>query len=87
MKAAVPIDRVLYAYSDITIRRINSYDGHQIDLMAIYRKLKILTIVCERLREIGSYCEKMASDIFNAIIETALQHVGLSNSNGVTVLA
>ncbi len=51
---------------------------------AIYR---ILTIAGERLREIGSYCEKTASAIFDAIIENALQYVGLSKSDGVTVLA
>jgi len=39
------------------------------------------------LREIGSYCEKTASVIFDAIIETALQYAGLSKSNRVTVLA
>ena len=50
---------------------------------AIYR---ILTIAGERLREIGSYCEKTASAIFDAIIENALQYVGLSKSDGVTVL-
>jgi hypothetical protein len=50
---------------------------------AIYR---ILTIAGERLREIGSYCEKTASAIFDAIIENALQYVGLSKNDGVTVL-
>lgn len=31
----------------------------------------------EHLSEIGSYCEKTASVIFDAIIETALQYAGL----------
>jgi hypothetical protein len=51
---------------------------------ALYR---ILTLAGERLREIGSYCEKTASAIFDAIIETALQYVGLSKNNGATALA
>lgn len=41
----------------------------------------------EHLSEIGSYCEKTASVIFDAIIETALQYAGLSKNDGVTVLA
>ncbi len=48
---------------------------------AIYR---ILTLAGERLKEIGSYCEKTASVIFDAIIENALKYVGLSKNNGVT---
>jgi DDE superfamily endonuclease len=51
-------------------------------IKALYR---ILTLAGERLREIGSYCEKTASAIFDAIIETALQCVGLSKRDGVTV--
>ena len=51
---------------------------------ALYR---ILTLAGERLREIGSYCEKTASAIFDAIIETALQYVGLTKNEGVTALA
>jgi hypothetical protein len=51
---------------------------------AIYR---ILTLAGERLKEIGSYCEKTAFIIFDAIIENALKYVGFSKSNGVTALA
>ena len=51
---------------------------------ALYR---ILTLAGERLKESGSYCEKTASAIFDAIIGTALQYVGLSKSNGVTAFA
>ena len=51
---------------------------------AIYR---ILTLAGERLKEIGSYCEKTASVIFDAIIENALKCVGLSKSNGLTASA
>ncbi|BBO67267.1 hypothetical protein DSCA_11970 [Desulfosarcina alkanivorans] len=48
---------------------------------ALYR---ILTLAGERLKEFASYCEKTASAIFDAIIGTALQYIGLSKSNGVT---
>jgi len=34
-------------------------------------------IAANRLRAIGSYCEKTASTFFDAIMETALQNVGL----------
>ena len=51
---------------------------------ALYR---LLTLVGERLREIGSYCEKTASVIFDAIIENALKYVSLVKSDGVTVLS
>ena len=57
------------------------------DISFIEALYRIITLAGERLREIGSYCEKTASAIFDAIIETALQHVGLSKSDGVTVLA
>jgi hypothetical protein len=50
---------------------------------ALYR---LLTLAGERLREIGSYCEKTASVIFDAIIENALKYVSLAKSDGVTVL-
>jgi hypothetical protein len=57
------------------------------DISFIEALYRILTLAGERLREIGSYCEKTASTIFDAIIENALQYVGLSKSDGVTVLA
>ncbi len=57
------------------------------DISFIEALYRILTLAGERLRAIGSNCEKTASAIFDAIIETALQYVGLSKSNGVTVLA
>ncbi|WP_372683615.1 transposase [Desulfosarcina sp.] len=57
------------------------------DISFIEALYRILTLAGERLREIGSYCEKTASAIFDAIIENALQYVGLSKSDGVTVLA
>jgi hypothetical protein len=57
------------------------------DISFIEALYRIVTLAGERLREIGSYCEKTASAIFDAIIETALQYVGLSKSNGVRASA
>jgi hypothetical protein len=51
---------------------------------ALYR---LLTLAGERLRESGSYCEKTASVIFDAIIENTLKCVSLVKSDGVTVLS
>jgi hypothetical protein len=56
------------------------------DISFIEALYRILTLAGERLREIGSYCEKTASVIFDAIIENALKYVSLSKSDGVTVL-
>jgi hypothetical protein len=57
------------------------------DISFIEALYRILTLAGEHLKEIGSYCEKTASVIFDAIIETALQYAGLSKSDRVTVLA
>ncbi|BBO67081.1 transposase [Desulfosarcina alkanivorans] len=57
------------------------------DISFIEALYRILTLAGERLRKIGSYCEKTASDIFDAIIESALQYVGLSKSDRVTASA
>jgi hypothetical protein len=56
------------------------------DISFIEALYRLLTLAGERLREIGSYCEKTASVIFDAIIENALKYVSLSKSDGVTVL-
>ena len=45
---------------------------------ALYR---ILTLAAEQLRSIGNFCEKTASAFFDAIMNTALQCVGLSKNN------
>ena len=45
---------------------------------ALYR---ILNLTGEKIRELGSYCEKTAFVIFDTIMENALQYVGLSKSN------
>lgn len=47
-------------------------------LEALYR---ILTLAADHMKNIGSYCEKTASALFDAIINTALQCVGLSKNN------
>jgi hypothetical protein len=57
------------------------------DISFIEALYRILTLTGEHLGAIGSYCEKTASAIFDAIIETSLQYVGLSKSDRVTVLA
>jgi hypothetical protein len=55
------------------------------DISFIEALYRILTSSGQRLRETISYCEKTASAIFDTIIETALQCVGLSKNNGMTV--
>ena len=57
------------------------------DISFIEALYRILTLAGERLREIGSYCEKTASAIFDAIIQTALKSVGLSKNNRLAALA
>jgi hypothetical protein len=51
---------------------------------ALYR---IRTLTAEQLRKIGSHCEKTASDIFDAIMKTALKSVGLSKNKLVAATA
>lgn len=57
------------------------------DISFIEALYRILTLAGQRLRETGSYCEKTASAIFDTIIETALQCVGLSKNNGMVIAA
>jgi hypothetical protein len=56
------------------------------DISFIEALYRILTLAGERLREIGRYCEKTASAIFDVIIENALQYVGLSKSDGMMAI-
>ncbi|MDD3082927.1 MAG: transposase, partial [Desulfobacterales bacterium] len=44
---------------------------------ALYR---ILTLAVDQLKQLGTFCEKTASAFFDAIMNTALQYVGLSKS-------
>ncbi len=45
---------------------------------ALYR---ILTLAARRLRELNSFCEKTATAFFDAVMDAALQCVGLSKNN------
>ena len=45
---------------------------------ALYR---ILALATDRLKQLGTFCQKTAAVFFNAIMETALQCVGLSKNN------
>jgi hypothetical protein len=44
---------------------------------ALYR---ILTLAADRLREMGSFCEKTAQTFFDTLLETALNYVNLSKN-------
>jgi len=39
---------------------------------------RIMTLAGNRLKNLGSYCEKTAAAFFDTIMETALHYVGLS---------
>ena len=45
---------------------------------ALYR---ILALATDRLKQLGTFCQKTAAVFFNTIMETALQCVGLSKNN------
>jgi hypothetical protein len=47
-------------------------------MQALYR---ILTLAADQLRQLGTFCEKTATAFFDAIMDTALQRVGLSKNN------
>jgi len=51
------------------------------DISFIEALYRVLSLAVDQLRKIGSYCEKTASAFFDAIINTALQCVGLSKNN------
>ena len=46
-------------------------------MQALYR---ILTLAADRLKQLGTFCEKTADAFFDAIMDTALQCVGLSKN-------
>ena len=52
--------------------------------LALYR---ILTLAAERLRELGTFCEKTATAFFDAVMDAALQCVDLSKNNFTTASA
>jgi hypothetical protein len=46
-------------------------------MQALYR---ILTPAVDQLRQVNTFCEKTAAAFFDAIMNTALQYVGLSKN-------
>jgi hypothetical protein len=51
------------------------------DISFIEALFRILTLAANRLKEVGTFCEKTATALFDAIMDTALQGVGLSKNN------
>ena len=51
-------------------------------MQALYR---ILTLAADQLKQLGAFCEKTAAAFFDAIMDTALQCVGLSKNKLVIV--
>ena len=51
------------------------------DISFIEALYRILTLAADQLRNLGNFCEKTASVFFDAIMDTALQCVGLSKNN------
>jgi hypothetical protein len=51
-------------------------------MQALYR---ILTLAVDQLKQLGAFCEKTVSAFFDAIMDTALQCVGLSKNKLVIV--
>jgi hypothetical protein len=51
------------------------------DISFIEALYRIMTLAVDRLKNTGDFCEETASAFFDAIMETALQCVGLSKSN------
>jgi hypothetical protein len=47
-------------------------------MQALYR---ILTLAADQLKQMGTFCEKTATALFDAIMDNALQCVGLSKNN------
>ena len=50
------------------------------DISFIEALYRILTLAVDRLKDIGTFCEKTASALFDTIMNTALQCVGLSKN-------
>jgi hypothetical protein len=51
------------------------------DISFIEALYRILTLAADQLKRIGNFCEKKASAFIDAIMDTALQCVGLSKNN------
>jgi len=50
------------------------------DISFIEALCRILTLAADRLRQMGTFCEKTAAAFFDAIMDAALQCVGLSKN-------
>jgi hypothetical protein len=50
------------------------------DISFLEALCRILTLATDRLKQLGTFCEKTAAAFFDAIINTALQCVGLSKN-------
>jgi hypothetical protein len=57
------------------------------DISFIEALYRILTLAAERLRKLGTFCEKTATAFFDTVIDAALQCVGLSKNNFTTAWA
>ena len=64
-------------FGELFYRCCNEVD----DISFIEALYRVLSLAVDQLSNIGSYCEKTASAFFDAIINTALQGVGLSKND------
>jgi hypothetical protein len=55
------------------------------DITFLEALCRILTLATDRLKQFGTFCEKTASSFFDAVIDAALQCVGLSKNKLVIV--
>ena len=55
------------------------------DITFLEALCRILTLATDRLKHLGTFCEKTASSFFDAVIDAALQCVGLSKNKLVIV--
>ena len=50
------------------------------DISFLEALCRILTLATDRMKQMGTFCEKTAVALFDAIMDTALQCVGLSKN-------
>jgi hypothetical protein len=50
------------------------------DISFLEALCRILTLATDRLKQLGTLCEKTAASFFDAVIDAALQCVGLSKN-------
>ena len=56
-----------------------------VDISFMQTLYRILTLAADQLKQLGAFCEKTVSAFFDAIMDTALQCVGLSKNKLVIV--